>query len=91
MSCPQACIHPLLDAKSRPLSSLIGRASMSPRIRKTFPSFFPPTVAIIPAFPQRTGLYPILINSVSTNFKVFVTSNPVSGFICKYLRLSIIS
>ena len=36
-SCPQACITPtFLEAKSSPVFSVIGRASISPRMAKTF-------------------------------------------------------
>src|SRR5699024_12095410 len=65
MSCPQACIFPsVFDENVKPVSSKIGKASMSALIPNTRPSVSPSKTPITPVPPSHIS------NLISVSFNV---------------------
>ena len=81
ISCPHACMHPLVDLKSHEVFSAIGSASISALNKKVFPGLFPLIVATIPLSQISSGEYPNSTNLSITYFLVFGNSCPTSGLL----------
>jgi len=81
VSWPQACILPAtFDEKSRPVSSGIGSASMSPRSRIVGPGLAPVSIAPIPDVLECNAMSSGNPSSApSTASRVTGSSLPVSG------------
>lgn len=92
-SWPQACITPLFcEEKGWPLSSSIGRASISARRAKTGPGDLPFSVPITPVVPPtfRSTVKPSASRASASFAAVLSSSNPSSGKECRSLKKDII-
>ena len=93
VSCPHACMQPsTCDANSRPVSSGIGNASMSPRSRIVGPGFEPSSSATMPLVDSCVVTDSGNPSSdSSTRSRVIGRSLPSSGHSCSVRRSAIVS
>ena len=86
MSCPQACITPgFSEAKSRPVCSWMGRASMSPR-KAIIGASAGPMSTVAPVEGNARGSSPASRSLLSRNSVVAISMWDSSGLRCSWRR-----